>query len=42
VSSGRVTEDFSILLDLAAASAGMHLEPEDVPVDDGLGGTASP
>jgi 3-hydroxyisobutyrate dehydrogenase len=41
VSSGRVTEDFAILLDLAAASAGMHLEPEDVPVDDGLGGTAS-
>ena len=42
VSSGRVTEDFAILLDLAAAGAGMHLEPEDVPVDDGLGGTASP
>jgi 3-hydroxyisobutyrate dehydrogenase len=38
VGSGRVTEDFSILLDLQAAAAGLHLEPEDVPVDDGLGG----
>jgi 3-hydroxyisobutyrate dehydrogenase len=38
VSSGRVTEDFAILLDLQAASAGMVLKPEDVEVDDGLGG----
>jgi 3-hydroxyisobutyrate dehydrogenase-like beta-hydroxyacid dehydrogenase len=37
VSSGRVTEDFAILLDLQAASAGVKLEPEDVEVDDGLG-----
>ncbi|WP_188190058.1 NAD(P)-dependent oxidoreductase [Nonomuraea sp. SYSU D8015] len=37
VSSGRVGEDFAILLDLQAAAAGLELEPEDVPVDDGLG-----
>jgi 3-hydroxyisobutyrate dehydrogenase len=37
VSSGRVAEDFSILLDLQAASAGLELKPEDVDVDDGLG-----
>ncbi|MBU2670334.1 NAD(P)-dependent oxidoreductase [Actinoplanes bogorensis] len=36
VSSGRVTEDFAILLDQAAAAAGMTLKPEDTPVDDGL------
>jgi 3-hydroxyisobutyrate dehydrogenase len=38
VSSGRVTEDFAILLDLQAASSGLELKPEDVEVDDGLGG----
>ena len=38
VSSGRFTEDFAILLDLQAASAGVELKPEDVEVDDGLGG----
>jgi 3-hydroxyisobutyrate dehydrogenase-like beta-hydroxyacid dehydrogenase len=38
VSSGRVDEDFAILLDLQAASAGLKLKPEGVPVDDGLGG----
>ena len=38
VSSGRVDEDFAILLDLQAASAGLKLKPEDVEVDDGLGG----
>lgn len=37
VSSGRVTEDFAILLDLQAANAGLALRPEDVTVDDGLG-----
>lgn len=37
VSSGRVDEDFSVLLDLQAASAGMQLKPENVDVDDGLG-----
>jgi 3-hydroxyisobutyrate dehydrogenase len=42
VSTGRVTEDFAILLDLQAAGAGMQLEPEDVPVDDGLGAKAAP
>ena len=38
VSSGRVTEDFAILLDLQAAASGITLKSEDVPVDDGLGG----
>lgn len=38
VSSGRVAEDFAILLDLQAESAGVTLKPENVPVDDGLGG----
>ncbi len=37
VSSGRVTEDFAILLDQQAAASGMTLKPEDVVVDDGLG-----
>jgi 3-hydroxyisobutyrate dehydrogenase-like beta-hydroxyacid dehydrogenase len=37
VSSGRVEEDFSILLDLQAHNSGITLTPEDVPVDDGLG-----
>ncbi len=37
VSSGRVEEDFAILLDLQAAASGIQLEPEDVEVDDGLG-----
>jgi 3-hydroxyisobutyrate dehydrogenase len=37
VSSGRVTEDFAILLDLQAASSGLELKPENVVVDDGLG-----
>ncbi len=40
VSSGRVTEDFAILLDQQAAASGLELKPEDTPVDDGLGGTA--
>jgi 3-hydroxyisobutyrate dehydrogenase len=38
VSSGRVEEDFSILLDLQAHNSGITLTPEDVAVDDGLGG----
>lgn len=37
VSSGRVEEDFSILLDLQAQASGLTLVPEGVPVDDGLG-----
>jgi 3-hydroxyisobutyrate dehydrogenase len=36
VSSGRVTEDFAVLLDQQAAASGLSLKPEDVPVDDGL------
>jgi len=41
VSKGRVTEDFAVLLELQAESAGMKLESENVAVDDGLG-TGSP
>ncbi len=37
VSSGRVEEDFAILLDLQAQNSGITLTPENVPVDDGLG-----
>jgi 3-hydroxyisobutyrate dehydrogenase len=37
VSSGRVEEDFAILLDLQAHNSGLTLTPEDVAVDDGLG-----
>ncbi|GAA3816536.1 NAD(P)-dependent oxidoreductase [Sphaerisporangium flaviroseum] len=37
VGSGRVDEDFSILLDLQAAASGIELKPENVKVDDGLG-----
>jgi 3-hydroxyisobutyrate dehydrogenase len=40
VSSGRVTEDFAILLDQQALASGITLKPEDTPVDDGLGGAA--
>jgi 3-hydroxyisobutyrate dehydrogenase len=36
VSSGRVEEDFAILLDLQAHNSGIALTPEDVEVDDGL------
>ena len=37
VSSGRVDEDFAVLLDQQAAASGIQLEPENVEVDDGLG-----
>jgi 3-hydroxyisobutyrate dehydrogenase-like beta-hydroxyacid dehydrogenase len=36
VSSGRVTEDFAILLDQQATASGLELKPEETPVDDGL------
>ncbi len=36
VSSGRVEEDFAILLDLQAHNSGLPLESENVTVDDGL------
>ena len=36
VNSGRVDEDFAILLDQQAAASGMALKPENVVVDDGL------
>ncbi|KAB2340004.1 NAD(P)-dependent oxidoreductase [Actinomadura rudentiformis] len=37
VESGRVNEDFAILLDLQAAAAGLELTPENVTPDDDLG-----
>ena len=37
VGSGRVDEDFAILLDQQAAASGIELKPENVVVDDGLG-----
>jgi 3-hydroxyisobutyrate dehydrogenase-like beta-hydroxyacid dehydrogenase len=36
VSSGRVEEDFAILLDQQAMLSGLGIKPEDTPVDDGL------
>jgi 3-hydroxyisobutyrate dehydrogenase len=36
VSAGRTDEDFAVLLDQQAASAGIRLKPEDTEVDDGL------
>ena len=36
VSSGRVEEDFAILLDQQAMLSGLTLKPEDAVVDDGL------
>jgi 3-hydroxyisobutyrate dehydrogenase len=38
VSSGRIEEDFAILLELQAQNSGIKLKPENVEVDDGLGG----
>jgi 3-hydroxyisobutyrate dehydrogenase len=38
VSSGRVEEDFAILLDLQARNSGITLTSENVEVDDGLSG----
>ena len=38
VSSGRVDEDFAILLELQAANSALELKPENVLIDDGLGG----
>jgi hypothetical protein len=32
-----VTEDFAVLLSQQAEASGLTLEPEDTPVDDGLG-----
>jgi 3-hydroxyisobutyrate dehydrogenase len=36
ISGGRSEEDFAVLLDQQAASAGLDLKPEPVDVDDGL------
>ena len=36
VGSGRIEEDFAILLELQAAASGIELKPENVAVDDGL------
>jgi hypothetical protein len=33
------TDDFSILLLESARASGLKLEPENIPVDDGLSGT---
>ncbi|WP_327100158.1 hypothetical protein OIE68_16140 [Nocardia vinacea] len=38
VGSGRVQENFAILLDLQAENSALELKPENVAVDDGLGG----
>jgi 3-hydroxyisobutyrate dehydrogenase len=38
VAQGRTEEDFAVLLELQAAASGLVLTPEDVAVDDGLGG----
>lgn len=38
VSQGRTEEDFAVLLELQAVNSGLHIEPEDVEVDDGLSG----
>jgi 3-hydroxyisobutyrate dehydrogenase-like beta-hydroxyacid dehydrogenase len=40
ISGGRGEEDFAVLLDQQAASAGLRLKAEDAQVDDGLGGPA--
>ncbi len=37
IGGGRGDEDFAVLLEQQAASAGLRLKPEDVVVDDGLG-----
>ena len=42
VSTGRVDEDFAILLELQARSSGLELKPEDAEVDDGLSGGSAP
>ena len=36
IGRGHVDEDFAVLLPEQAAAAGLHLAPEDTPVDDGL------
>lgn len=36
IAQGRSDEDFAVLLELAATSAGMKLVPENIEVDDGL------
>jgi 3-hydroxyisobutyrate dehydrogenase-like beta-hydroxyacid dehydrogenase len=38
ISGGRGGEDFAVLLDQQAGSAGLELKPETAEVDDGLGG----
>ena len=42
VSSGRVDEDFAILLDAQAHNSGLTLKPENTEVDDGLSGGDTP
>ena len=38
IGAGYVDEDFAVLLLEAARGAGLHMEPENIGVDDGLGG----
>jgi 3-hydroxyisobutyrate dehydrogenase len=38
VSEGHTTQDFAMLLAQQARASGLALEPEETPVDDGLGG----
>jgi 3-hydroxyisobutyrate dehydrogenase len=38
IAQGRSEEDFAVLLELAATSAGLKMIPENIEVDDGLGG----
>jgi hypothetical protein len=37
IGHGMTEQDFAQLLVMQAEAAGMKLEPENVPVDDGLG-----
>jgi 3-hydroxyisobutyrate dehydrogenase len=38
IGAGHRTEDFATLLVEQARRAGLDVQPENVPVDDGLGG----
>ena len=40
IGAGYVDEDFAVLLLEAARGAGLQMEPENVELDDGLGGPA--
>jgi hypothetical protein len=42
IGHGVDEEDFAKLIVLQAKASGLELVPENVPVDDGLGGAATP